>query len=52
MKLYGLWTSGLEGDAIKYISYLEPWQPLCSVTRASCEILIEGIIRNDSEKLF
>ena len=27
VELYGIWTSGSEGD----ISYLELWQPLCSV---------------------
>ena len=31
MKLYEIWTSGSEDMSFKDISYLEIWQPLCSV---------------------
>ena len=36
----------------KDISYLELWLPLCSVERNHCAILVEGMIRNNSVKLF
>ena len=100
VKLYGIWTSGSE-DVIKDISYLELWQPLCSVDQnhlcnfgrrchevrfceiilnlyqwfrrkcrlklffpwslcspfvrrsvTTCAILVKGIMRNNSVKLF
>ena len=36
----------------KGISYLELWQPFCSAERTICAILVEGIMRNNSVKLF
>ena len=52
VKLYGIWTSS-SGDVFKDISYLELWQPLCSVDwnllcnfgrmhheKQSCEIIL------------
>ena len=38
--------------SFKDISYLELWQPLCSADKKYCAILAEGIMRNDSVKLF
>ena len=36
----------------KDISYLELWQPLCSMDRNFCVLLEEGIMRNNPVKLF
>ena len=36
----------------KGISYLDLWQPFCSPERTICSILVEGIQRNNSVKLF
>ena len=36
----------------KGISYLELWQPLCSAEWNHCAVLVEGIMRNNSVKLF
>ena len=52
VKLYGIWTSGSEGDSVKRHSYLELWQPLCSADRNHRAILIEGIMRNNYVKSF
>ena len=38
-----------EKRLFKDISYLELWQPFCSV---ECAILVEGFIRNNSVKYF
>ena len=37
--------------SVKYISYLELWQPLWW-SGTICAILVEGIMRNNSVKLF
>ena len=36
----------------KDISYLELWQPFVQRTDTICAILVEGIMRNNSVKLF
>ena len=52
VKLYEVWTSGLGGDVIKDISYLELWLPLCSEERNHLCNFLEGIMRNNTVKLF
>ena len=42
----------LEEMAFKGISYLELWQPFCSAECNHLPILVEGIKRNKSVKLF
>ena len=41
-----------EENALYYISYLELWQPLCFLGQNYCAILVEGIMRINSVKLF
>ena len=36
----------------KDISYLELWRPFCSAERDICAMLVKGIKRNNSVKLF
>ena len=36
----------------KGISYLELWRPFCLVQGTICVISVEGIMRNNSVKLF
>ena len=44
--IHGNWTSGSNGDVVvSHISYLELYQSISSV-------LVEGIMRNNSVKLF
>ena len=38
--------------SLKDNSYLEPWQPLCSGGEEPSVQAIEGIMRNNSVKLF
>ena len=38
--------------SIKGISYLELWRPFCSAEQKICAILEEGVMRNNSVKLF
>ena len=38
--------------SLKYISYLELWQPLVQWSGTICAILVEGIMGNNSVKLF
>ena len=52
VKLYEVWTSGLGGDVVKIISYLELWLPLCSEERNHLCYFLKGIMRNNSVKLF
>ena len=51
VKLYEIWTSG-SGDVLKDISYMELWQPFCSVEQNHCAISVECIMRNDSVIFF
>ena len=41
-----------EEKLFKDISYLELWQPFFHWSRTICAILVEGIMRNNSVKLF
>ena len=41
-----------EEMSLKYISYLELWQPLVHWSGTICAILVEGIMGNNSVKLF
>ena len=36
----------------KHISYLELWQPFVQCSRTICVILVNGIMRDNSVKLF
>ena len=38
--------------SFKDISYLELWQPFCLRCRNICALLVEGVMRNNSVKLF
>ena len=38
--------------SFKNIVYLALWQPFVQWTRTICAFLVEGIMRNDSVKLF
>ena len=38
--------------SFKDISYLELWQPLFQWSKTICAILVDGIMRNISVKLF
>ena len=42
----------LEEMSLKDISYLELWQPFVQWSGTTCVILVEGITRNNSVKLF
>ena len=53
VKLYGIWTSGSEGDVVRrhFLSGALA-APLFSRQELSVQFLIEGIMRNNSVKSF
>ena len=50
MKLFRIWTSGSVGDVFKMFLIWSSGGPL--VQQSICAILVEGIKRNNSVKLF
>ena len=52
VKLFWIWVSGLGGDVVWNISYLELWWPSCSMERNHLEMLKEGIMGKIHVKLY
>ena len=49
MKLFEFGPVVQEEMQFNNISYLELWQPLCSVERNHCAILVEGIMIHEEK---
>ena len=52
VKLFEFEPVGQEKISLKDISSLELWQPFCFVEWNHCAILVEGIMKKNSVKLF
>ena len=52
MKLLFEFGPVVQEMSLKDISYLELWRPLCWPSGTISAILVEGIMRNNSVKLF
>ena len=51
-EIFRIWTCGSRENAILNSTDLELWRPFDRRRRAICSILVEGIMRSTSVKLF
>ena len=52
VKLYGIWTSGSKGDVVYRHFLSRADSPFVQQTQIICAILVKGIMRNITVKLF